>query len=325
MQTAKVDVMQGPAGPLALHKVTDARCAAHISNVVREMAFDDNKALRFPGPNPVSLDTGHFSTLRAHRYYACEKTDGVRFLLVCCTVPAAGTGETLKVCALLDRAMTVYLAPLRHVPKAMFQGSLLDGELVWNRADERWDYLVFDAVCVSGVPVMTEGLRGRLEAVHAVLGLYAADPRDPFVVRVKSFIGSGNLATDLDDHMALVAAKYDVDGIILTPAADPVVYGRHNGMFKVKFDARHTVDFMVGGDGLQLLVFDGGRHVPVGRLSAPAAPGCIAECALAGGDTWDLVLVRTDKTTANDMFTYRKTLLNMKEALTLDDVKRVFA
>lgn len=326
MQTAETRVMEGPRGPLMLHKVTDARCAAHIASVVRDMAFDDNRALRFPGPNPVSLDTGHYPTLRSQRYYACEKTDGVRFLLVCCAVPAPRTGEPLKVCALLDRTMTAYLAPLRHVPRAMFQGSLIDGELVWNRADERWEYLVFDAVCVSGVPVMADGLRDRLEAVHAVMGVYAWDPRDPLALGVKSFIGCGKLDA-LDDHMARAGAKYDVDGIILTPASTPVVYGRHSGMFKLKFEARHTVDFMVGPDGRQLLVFDSGRHAPVGRLSAPAAPGCIAECKrseVAGGDAWDLVTVRTDKTTANDMFTYQKTLLNMKEALTLDDVKRVF-
>lgn len=327
MQTTKARVMDGPRGPLTLHRVTDARVAAHISSAVRDMAFDDNRATRFPGPNPVSLDTGHYPALRSQPYYVCEKTDGVRFLLLCCTVPAAGTGELLKVCALVDRAMTAYLAPLRHVPRAMFQGSLLDGELVWNKADERWEYLVFDAVCVSGVPVMTDGLRDRLEAVHAALRVYAWDPRDPLALRVKSFIGCGSGNWDaLDDHMAEAAARYDVDGVILTPALAPVVYGRHNGMFKLKFEARHTVDFLVGGDGRQLLVFDAGTHAPVGRLAGPAAaPGCIAECSLAGGDAWDLVLVRTDKTTANDMFTYRKTLLNMEEALTLDAVKRVFA
>lgn len=323
MHTELTTVVEGPRGPLRLHRVLEP-CAAHIRAAVKDLACDDAKGARFPGPNPVSLDTGHFAALRAQPYYVCEKTDGVRFLLVCCLVRGPG-GETYKTCALVDRALCAYLLPLRHVPKAMFQGSLLDGELAWNAEEGAWDYLVFDAVCISGVPVLNDDLRARLGSVHRVLGVYARDPRDPVVLRAKSFVSCSKIG-ELDAHLAGARRKYAIDGIVLTPAQTPVVYGRHNGMFKLKFDARHTVDFMVGRDGMQLLVFDAGRHVPVGVLSITAAPGCIAECAAnpATEGLWDLVTVRTDKTTANDMVTFKKTLLNMRENLSLDDVKRVF-
>lgn len=315
---------------LRLHKVTDDGCAARIKAVIKDLASDDSRFARFPGPNPVSLDTGHFGALRSQPYYVCEKTDGVRFMMVCCTLPCTLPGpdnQVLKVCALVDRALTAYVLPLRHVPKAMFQGSLLDGELVWNKVRQRWDYLVFDAVCVSGVPVLNDPLQERLHAAHRALAVYKRDPKDPVAVGIKAFVSCAKVR-DLDAHLAEAEARYDVDGIILTPAMPGVVYGRHTGMFKLKFDSKHTVDFLVGPDGRDLQVFESGRHVSVGRLSCQGTPGTIAECCTAHPEscgTWDLVTVRTDKTTANDMLTYKRTLLNMQEGLTLDHVKRVFA
>ena len=327
MQTVVATVARAGSGSAALrlHKVADDGYAAQIKAAIKDLASDDHRSMRFPGPNPVSLDTSHFPALRAQPYYVCEKTDGVRFLMVCCTLPGPNN-QVFKVCALVDRALTAYLLPLRHVPKAMFQGSLLDGELVWNKVRQRWDFLVFDAVCVSGVPVLNDTLKDRLHAAHRALAVYKWDAKDPVAVGVKAFVNCSK-TDDIDAHLAQASARYDVDGIILTPAITPVVYGRHNGMFKVKFDSKHTVDFLVGPDGMDLQVFDAGRHVSVGRLSTHVSPGAVAECCTSNpaAGTWDLVIVRTDKTTANDMLTYKRTLLNMQEGLTLEHVKRVFA
>ena len=303
---------QPPAAALADLACLDgpARAAKHAA-----------PALKFPGPNPVSLDTSHFSSLAAEPYYACEKTDGVRVLLVCCR--HAG----VNLVALVDRALAWYLFPVQRVPKALYQGTLLDGELAWNRATGSWDYMVFDAVCVSGIPVLNAPLPQRLAAVNrALAGRYEPTDRDPARLRLKTFVPCSK-PDDVTAHLERARRSYDVDGLILTPARAPVVYGRHGGMFKLKFGSRHTVDFLVGPSGRDLLGFDHGQHAAVGRLAGgQLAPGCIAECAPHPGaaDEWDVVHVRTDKTTANDMFTYRKTLLNMRENLDWDKVKHVF-
>lgn len=312
-------------GDLALPRVADARAQRSLAAAVRDLAMDDAKASRFPGPNPVSLDTSHFAALRAEPYVVCEKTDGVRFALVCCRVPAAHPlDEPLRVTALMDRKGSFFLLALRHVPTALFQGTLLDGELARNRADGTWDFLVFDAVCVSGVPVLNAPLRDRLDAAHRGLRAYSAHAADPVRLALKSFVACSRFG-DADSHLAAASAKYDVDGVILTPQARPVVYGRHHGMFKLKFDSRHTVDFLVQPDGKSLAVFDNGTHVVVGALRERARPRAVAECALAADGLWDLVAVRADKATANDMVTYHKTLLNMRENLGLADLRRVFA
>ena len=309
IHTAPVELAKG----LVLHRVVDDATLSCIHAAVREMANDTSPARRYPGPNPVSLDTSRYGSLAAQPYYVCEKTDGVRYALVCCTV----AGRNLV--ALVDRALAAYLLPLAHVPRAMFQGTLMDGEVAFNRASQRWDYVVFDAVVVSGVPVLEGPLTSRMEGVHRAMKVYREDAKDPLALRVKNFYRT---VAEFETHLPEVRARYDIDGVILTPAAPPVVYGRHMDMFKVKFGGRHTVDFLVGADGVSLCVFDAGAHVAVAALGQPAAPGSIAECELRG-DRWAVVGVRTDKATANDMFTYKRTLLNIRENLGIEDVKRV--
>lgn len=314
-------VALGPG--LVLDRLDDEPVRQQLSATMRDMANDDAPGPRYPGPNPVSLDRSHFPILRASPYYICEKTDGVRYALVCC-LAADGTGAVRKMCVLVDRALTAFLLPLRKVPKAMFQGTLLDGELVHNKRSGEWEYLVFDAVCVSGVPVLDSTLVGRLEAVHHALRVYRRDPADPVVLKQKPFFSARRFG-EFETHLSRVSHEYDIDGVILTPAVPAVTYGRHMQMFKVKRHADHTVDFLVAQDGMSLAVFDRGVHKTVGHLDRAAAPGAIVECSRVGEGVWTVVRVRTDKSTANDAFTYNKTMLNMRERLTVDDVKAVFA
>lgn len=323
LTTTAAIVAAGHGLPLVLHQLTDPMQVSQVRAVVKDLACDDSSSTRFPGPNPVSLDTSHYPKLRGEPYYICEKTDGVRYLMVVCTL--AQPAGPLKLVALLDRAMNAYVLPVQYVPKALFQGSLLDGELVWNKATKQWDFLVFDALTVSGIPIMNSTLPDRLRAVHKALGAYVHDDDDPVRLRVKSFFPCSDMPA-AEHHLGKARDAYDTDGVILTPAKPGVVYGRHMGMFKLKFGSKHTVDFLVGQDGRQLSVFDAGRHVPVGTLRSPAPSGSVAECTLPDLATtvWDLVTIRTDKTTANDMYTYQKTLLNMREGLTLDHIKAVF-
>ena len=314
---------------LTLHLVIDDTFLRDFWVRFKELAFDDATALRFPGPNPVSLEKATMGTLGSAPYFACEKTDGVRYALVCCAVPVDGRPE--NVCALMDRKLGVYLLPLRHVPTAMFQGSLLDGELVRNKASGRWEYVVFDAVCVSSVPVLNADLPTRMDAVHHVLRVYADDPEDPLRLRAKTFFSCARFA-ELEDALPRIREEYDVDGVVLTPARDPIVYGRHTTLFKLKFDARHTVDFFVGADGITLFVFDHGhghghgqKYAAVARARRPLTPRTVVECKRGDDGVWDMVMERTDKSGCNDMLTYRKTLVNMEENLGLEDLRRALS
>lgn len=316
MTTKSTTVVPAPGcgRPLVLEEVLEPARGALVA-ALHGLVGDENPRAspRFPGPNPVSMERSDLPRLASQDYFVCEKTDGVRAAMLCCTL------DGKNVCALLDRRLCPFLLPLRAVPTAMFQGSVLDGELAWNKVLKCWQFLVFDAAILSGVPVFHAGLVRRLQAARTALRAYEPQPGDAAVVRVKEFVSVRD-ADAVRAHLARAAQHFAMDGVVLTPAADGVIFGRHVGLFKLKGGfAEHTVDFL-SGDGGELLVYDSGRHVPVARSSRPLPSGGIVECRFVREGVWEPVMVRTDKATANDMLTFRKTLLNIRENLTLDAV-----
>lgn len=268
---------------------------------------------KFPGSNPCSIERASLPLLK-NAYFVAEKTNGVRFLLMCTVLEARNT------CVLVNRALHVFILPLRHVPTALFQGTVLDCELAWDMTCGRWTLMVFDALVVSSINVSKKPFSVRMAAARRGLRDYVRDPGDPVDVELKHFIPVSMLEV-FEAHLASMRCRFDADGVIFVPEDSPVVVGRHLKLFKLK--TVHTVDFLVGEDGLSLSVFDSssGRHVRVGRLLTHVDPKSIAECTHVREDVWMLTCVRTDKQTANDMLTYQKTMLNAREALTLQDIR----
>jgi hypothetical protein len=201
----------------------------------------------------------------------------------------------------------------------LFQGTVLDGELVRDDAGQ-WSWLCFDAAFVSGVPVWALGFADRIAAVRRGLTGYVRDSSDPLDVRVKTFFAS-HQSEELIAYMKTL--RYPVDGTIFTPGPDPVVVGRHPRMFKLK--TKHTIDFLFTPPNV-LSVYDPGAksHAAVAKMrkhSLVPPPGTIVECApTSSPQWWTLTCIRTDKKTANDMLTFTKTKVNIREQLTLDDV-----
>jgi hypothetical protein len=207
----------------------------------------------------------------------------------------------------------------------MYQGSVLDGEIAFNKMSQTWQFLTFDVVMMSGVPTFSKRFSDRIGVAHKVMALFRRHPLDPLDLKVKNFYSLDTLP-DAASHVSMARSYFEVDGVILTPQEDAVVFGRHFGMFKFKDGAKHTIDFLVMGADGTLGVFDNGRHAAVGRLSvlpgqAVPSVGSVVECSFLGKDAWKMEMVRTDKTTANDMFTYRKTKLNIDENLCWADLE----
>lgn len=306
-------------GNHVLHKVLEPD-ASKILGLMRELTGTE----KFPGPNPISLERKDTVKLGRQRYYACEKTDGVRHAFFACTYKGN------NVAVIIDRRLSVWLLPLRGLPRAAFQGTILDGEVAFNMRGVPaepdagfWQYLTFDAVWVSGIPVFSLPFMDRVNAVRTMLSKYREDGDDMMRMRVKEFVDMSvpGGRQRLEAHMDLAATFFKCDGMIFTPDM-PVQFGRHMEMFKFKDAEKNTVDFVVSSGG-QLGVYDqqSRSHTVVGRLlSSDAARvrlGAIVECSLrcARSKTWNLVMERTDKSTANDTYTFSKTLLNIKENL----------
>lgn len=277
--------------------------------------------LKFPGPSPVSIERADLSSLRAAPYLGCEKTDGWRAFMM------LSNFKGVDVCCVFDRKLTPYVCYLQYVPTALWQGSAFDGEIVWNHREKRWTFLIFDALRVSGIPIYLRPFGERVHVARQAWQAYVFSESDMFDVRVKEFVPAEEIRK-LPDHVHRMQKEYRTDGIILTPDVPDVVFGRHRGLFKLKTEGKHTVDFLVADDGRGLCVYDLTRstHVEVGKLcDGEQQPGTIVECVQSQGQQeWRVVHVRTDKNHANDMLTYKKTLLNMEEALTMEDVLNAF-
>lgn len=299
-------------GGLVLHKVLGPD-AVGLQTILSGLT---GGGTTFPGPQPVSIDRGHFGVLQG-TYFLSEKTDGVRYAMLVCSYKDA------IVTTVFDRTLTPYLFPLRETPRAMAQGTVLDGELVYDKHDKRWVYLVFDAIVVSGVPVSRLTFKKRLDAAAMALECYSPSDADPAAVLIKPFLlASPDVASTYADRVKEASTRYGIDGIIFMPADEPVCYGRHDRLFKLK--QHHTIDFLARNGKLHIYDETARRNKPVGTPAGPnaglAVDGAIVECELCRDKEWTVLSVRTDKKTANNKFTFEKTLLNLQEKLRLEDV-----
>jgi hypothetical protein len=248
---------------------------------------------RFPGPQPVSIERRHFPLLLKQPYLVCEKTDGVRHLLLSCEDGVF----------IMNRAFKTEQVKIR-IPK----DTLLDGELVTAK-NGKVLFMVYDAVVVKGDDLKEAPLTTRLDAARKVAKAIIKTAGAPFEIRIKNMSALGSLP-DLDSF------EYETDGLVFTPVNEPIRTGTHETMFKWKPRDRITIDFQIF-NGDQLYVQDRGQpyleaelHLKHKRMDIP--DGTIVECGY-GDLGWSVEKTRPDKTYANNRRTYFRTIINIRE------------
>ena len=179
-------------------------------NFLRE-AWKSEKNEYFPGPQPVSIERRHFLHLQTKPYVVCEKSDGVRHVMLFFTF-----GEN-KLSVLVNRAFEVTVLPLT-VSKSVYDGTVLDGELIDQKL-----FLIYDAVKVDGTYIGDRNLIQRLTAAEPVVKGALKLANNPVSLRMKTFF---NL-TDMDEFYLkyVPSLDYKSDGIIFTPVNEPVRSG----------------------------------------------------------------------------------------------------
>lgn len=243
---------------------------------------------------------------RKREYLVCEKTDGVRHMLVSCE------HEGKRVTVLVNRAFA-----MTPVSTMIPRGTILDGELVELKAGgTRPVFLVYDSVVVKGTDVRRQPLTARLEAARNLLKSVVRSTKDPFEIRVKTMIPLKDFATGLPP---LDSFPWVTDGLVFTPVHDPIRMGTHETMFKWKPRDRITIDFLVR-NGRELFVQDRGTEYKEAELHRPQTQqfpdGSILECGY-GDLGWTVEKIRTDKTYPNNRRTYFRTLVNLREDIQL--------
>lgn len=279
--------------------------------MIKKFVFDvwgSSNIDRFPGPQPISIERRHFKYVKKNDYLVCQKTDGVRHILVCFM-----DGQN-KICALVNRSFQFKLYSL-----TVHRNTLLDGELIGDT------FIVHDAVLINGNDVRNLSLNQRLSHIQALCSVII--PTANLKVVCKKMVPLSQIASiDVTD-------KY-CDGLIMTPVNEPVRLGTHRTMFKWKDSSKNTVDFLVK-DGW-LCVQNDSRLVKIQEAPRSDDEGKILECVYGSGNncsqlgtceqlgTWTPVIVRLDKTHPNNLRTFERTKINIAENILFDELKNEF-
>jgi hypothetical protein len=251
----------------------------------------------FPGPQPVSIERRHFDYVRQHQYVVCEKTDGVRHVLMCFKF------DGKKVVLLVNRNTEFYVVPIR----VQHTDILLDGELVKTH-DGAWLYMVYDAIEPGTFPE-------RFQFANTVISKIMRLTKDPFRVQLKTFYGMDQFSTFLSQTY-----HYETDGFVLTPVNEPIKVGTHETMFKWKPLEQNTIDFQLkkrpSSTNWGLYIQDKG--VLVYECEIPYdnqyQEDQIVECKfIREGYTWQPIKVRDDKNYPNARRTFYRTMINLRE------------
>jgi hypothetical protein len=285
----------------------------HLLNFLHTTWNSSNKNY-FPGPQPVSIERKHFGILKRNDYVVCEKTDGIRHALL------AVMYEDKKMCVIVDRSQEMYLLPI-NLPRPMFQGTVMDGELV--KTETGWQFMVYDCLLVSNVHVGHLDLLKRIETVSGPVSGIMKMAKDPLKVKVKTFWPLSNFSEFMEQKF-----PYETDGIVLTPVNEPVRIGTHETLFKWKPRDSNTIDFQMKWrhDRWGMYVQEKGQLIFESELwpeqcgEFDIKEDMIVECQYIhweGPRWWKPVNIRTDKTHPNNRRTFYRTLVNISENIQL--------
>jgi len=259
-----------------------------------------------------------------------EKTDGMRYILYIVRI-----NNVLKA-VFVDRAFRMY--SIESIGLQSGGKCIFDGELV-KETSGAWSFYIHDAVLVNGHNIATQNLTKRLSHISAYLKSHSRTILTEISIKKKNMWNFKNF----DAFLNREASDHDTDGIILTPINKGVETGTQYSMFKWKTETQHTMDFMITEGSRRFDVFVYNRRelmkykslstrTPKGRAFMKAIgritdndtqiSGLIIECRYMLDGTIVPLKMRLDKTRPNSLRTIEKTIINIKENITLEEFGR---
>ncbi|KAI8335846.1 mRNA capping enzyme, catalytic domain-containing protein [Chlamydoabsidia padenii] len=204
----------------------------------------------FPGSQPVPFETKHLTILEREDYFVCEKSDGVRCLLLF-TYSTKGPATFM-----LDRNQLWYyvpnvLFPVRGRDNEYLKDTLMDGEIVMDHGEngnKTYRFLIFDLMASNGMSIIQRSFNTRLGMLQQdVIQSYKHNLRTqsdppPFTIELKKMERSYGLRLVFEQISKL---RHNSDGIIWTPVKCPYVPGKCEKLLKWKPPEKNTVDFRI--------------------------------------------------------------------------------
>lgn len=297
---------------------------------------------QFPGSHPVSLDSDNLQLLRQRYYYATWKADGTRYMML---IMRDG-------CFLIDRNFCFRRVQMRFPHRNLNEGphdmTLIDGEMIIDTVPDSglkrrylaYDLMALDSVSKTKLPfserwrlIEDEIIRPRhnerkmFESGAKSNPMYKYD-MELFSARRKDFWLLHTAKRVLKEFIPSLC--HDADGLIFQGWDDPYVTRTHEGLLKWKYPEMNSVDFLfeVGNDNRQLVflyergkkkLMDGSWMVFPNGEDPSSISGRIVECSWnKEQQCWICIRVRFDKSTPNDINTYRKVMRSITDNITED-------
>ncbi len=312
-----------------LYKITTPELIDRLTNEVcgywKIPEYEDKQ--RFPGAQPVSIEKKNFKQIKTLSYVVCAKLDGERFLLLATKVPedlSNNESKKLNVSFLVSRNLDFYIITCCWSNQMYEGGILLDGELVGK------NFTVHDTINVGGNIVSNRTWDVRWRTVDKLIHTNdVTSDKNTLNIRLKKFFVAKNLKDlfkEIDD------LTIPSDGVVFYPMKDPIHYRAQPNLFKWKPPGNHTIDFKVDiqGDRVKLLTWGNKKTIEFDEVPLSKF-GCIDD--LKTGDIIEFstvanegkigfqpILRRDDKPVGNNLYTVRKTLLNVKENITKENL-----
>ncbi len=318
-------------GPTSV-KITNSHVVTFCQRLVNSFWKDRKNPQTFPGPQPVSLEKRDLPKLSRYPYVCSEKTNGMRFLFV------ATVHKGVKTIYMVDRAYRFYSIAMSFPDSEIYNTSILDGELIENK-NGSWTYYIHDCIGAFGNNVSDMTWPERIEKAKEIVSARDQSESDCFFMQVKQFWTFDNIS-QLASSIQSESMDHDVDGIVLTPEQLPVGTGTQYSMFKWKPQAYHTFDLEICMDSPEIVtakVLDRGKKIVFAEVKVDTEAGarfkeelealqgfennCVVECNYdLENETFHPEKVRGDKTHPNGLRTVEKTMLNIVENITMDDL-----
>ncbi|KAK3154298.1 hypothetical protein QOZ80_2BG0188740 [Eleusine coracana subsp. coracana] len=335
-QTITNDDVLGDAIPYGQQESLRRKCYQLL-----DMTLGRGNSL-FPGSHPVSLNCDNLQLLRQRYYYATWKADGTRYMML---IQRDG-------CYLIDRNFCFRRVqmrfPCRKPSKDLHDITLIDGEMVIDTIPNEDNkmvrrYLAYDLMALDSLPKTKAPFSERWEILQKEI----IEPRDYekqlflsgvksnssykyekelFSIRRKGFFVLSTAKDTLEKFIPKLC--HDADGLIFQGWDDPYIPRTHEGLLKWKYPEMNSVDFLfeVGSDDRQLIflyergkkkLLDGAQITFPGEIGSSAVTDRIIECSWNKEERcWVCMRIRSDKSTPNDINTYRKVMRSITDNIT---------
>uniref|UniRef100_A0A3B0MMU3 mRNA guanylyltransferase n=1 Tax=Theileria annulata TaxID=5874 RepID=A0A3B0MMU3_THEAN len=290
----------------------------------------------FPGSQPTSLCRESISLLLRNDYVVCEKSDGVRALLL------SASGSIFLIGRLEEVHEIKMKLPVRGNLSQSQQLTLLDGEVVMDKNPEdnsvSYRYLCYDGICIQRKPLNKMNLLQRLSFVYThvivplkMAGIYSSvtnkplgdtdnsDPSDKLEIYLKDFFDITQIK-----HINNISVKlpHISDGLIFTPVNTPYTPGTCKSLLKWKPPHLNTVRFnnftvvrLISASTprlVQLFVSDSGTRVFYNEFLAPYGDVYKKIMEVALTDQITQIIVECSWITDSRIYTFIPNLRNPK-------------